>query len=122
MTVTSIMTTGTEIAAKAGDGASAGYTEAMQTAAVLQAEALINLVIGYDCSTNWGDLETAYKPTLGRAVASIVAIAWIKYDMGGYTDLTEATDMIKVLDEDVLFILSLIRGTDKKALITKNVA
>ena len=122
MAVTSIMTTEAEIDGKAGDGASTTFTEAMKDAAVLRAEALVNLVMNYDCSTNWGTLEALYKPVLGDIVSSRVAIEWIADDMNGYTDLTEATDKIKILDEQVLFSLSLIRDKDKRAKINKNVA
>ena len=122
MAVTSIMTTEAEIDAKAGDGAAvaADYTEAMKDARVLQAEAMVNLVGGYDFSTNWASLEAVYKVVLGDIVASMVAIEWIAYDMNGYTDLTEAVDKINILNENVLFGLSLLRDTDKRALVNKN--
>ena len=117
MAVTSIMTTESEINAKAGDGASAGYTEAMKDARVLQAEAMVNWIGDYDYSTNWAALTAVYKPVLGELVAAMVAIEWISYDMNGYTDITEAVDMVNILTNNVLFGLSNLRNPDRRAKI-----
>ena len=118
MAVTSIMTTGAEIAAKMGANVSVGFTEAMQDALVLQAESVVNCLARY----NYSDAITAglnvdVKGIFSAIVSSWVAIVGIEYDMSGYTTRTEAEDMINTLRDDLLRNLSLIRDDKVRTFI-----
>ena len=113
MAVTSIMTTGAEIASKMGANVSASVTDAMQDAWVLQAESTVNVLAreNYSDSIATG-LNADVKGIFSDIVSSLVAIQGIMYDMSGYTSRTEAEDMINILRDGVLRGMSLLR--DKK--------
>jgi len=112
MAVTSIMTTGAEIASKMGANVSAGVTEAMQDAWVLQAESAVNVLARENYSDSVGGLNADVKGIFSDLVSSLVAIQGIMYDMSGYTSRTEAEDMINILRDGILRNMSLLR--DKK--------
>jgi hypothetical protein len=112
MAVTSIMTTGAEIAAKMGANVSASFTEAMQDAIVLQAESAVNILARENYSDSVAGLNADVKGIFSDIVSSMVAIQGIMYDMSGYTSRIEAEDMINVLRDGILRNMSLLR--DKK--------
>lgn len=112
------MTSGAEIAAKMGANVSAGFTEAMQDALVLQGESIVNDL----CRFNFSDAITAglnadVKGIFSAIVSDFVAIFGIAYDMSGYTTRIEAEDMINVLRDDMLRNMALIRGEKAKDFI-----
>jgi len=108
------MTTESDILAKIGDGAVADtvFTEAIENAAILRAESIVNCTARFNFSDAYAALNADVKYILSDIVSSLVAIEWISYDMGGYTSRTEAEDMLNFLRDGVLRGLSLIR--DKK--------
>ena len=113
MVFTGIMTTEAEIDQKTGANVSALFTDAMKTAACLQAESFVNVL----CRNNYSDAVTAglnadVEGIFSDLVSSMVAIQAICYDMSGYTKLSEAEDMITVLRDGILRNLSVLR--DKK--------
>ena len=112
MAVTSIMTTGDEIASKMGANVSASVTDTMQDAWVLQAESAVNIIARNNYSDSVGALNANVKGIFSDMVSSMVAIQGIMYDMSGYTSRTEAEDMINVLRDGILRNMSLLR--DKK--------
>ena len=121
MAVTSIMTTGAEIAQKAGENASAAFTEAMQDAAVLQGESIVNVV----CRYNFSDLITAglnvdVKYIFSDVVSSFVAIQWITYSMSSYTTRVVAEDMINVLRDGMLRGLAILKSKKAQRFIIDN--
>ena len=82
---------------------------------ILDCEAIINVASRYDWSTS--DSTTALNATvrglLIDAGACLAAIEGITWDMSGYTNRTEAEDLINILRDRYLFIISILR--DKKA-------
>lgn len=112
MASTHIMTTQAECTQKMGANVSAGWTEAMTTAAGLQAESTVNSMCRYNFSDNYAALNADVKYLISDIVSSLVAIQAISYDMSGYNSRTEAEDMINVLRDGVLRGLSILR--DKK--------
>lgn len=112
MAFTGIMTTEAEIDQKTGAGVSSDFDDVMKTAKCLQAESKVNIIGRYNFSDTYATLNVDVKYFLSDLVSSMVAIEGIKYDMGGYTNQTEAAHMINVLDEDVKFGLSLLRNKE----------
>lgn len=106
------MTTQAECEQKMGAGVSASWTEAMTTAAGLQAESFVNSVCRYNFSDDYAGLNDDVKYIISDVVSSLVAIQAISYDMSGYSSRTEAEDVINVLRDGVLRNMSILR--DKK--------
>ena len=118
MVMTSIMTTDAEVMQKAGTNVDVGFTDAMKTAAGLQAESVVNCM----CRYNWSDAVTAglnadVKGILSDVASSFVAIEGICYDMSGYTSRIEAEDMINVLRDSMLRGLSILRDKEVQRFI-----
>ena len=113
MAFTSIMTTEAEIDQKTGSGVSASYTDTMKTAAGLQAESFINILMRINFSDKvTAGLNADVKGIFSDFVSSRVAIEAISYDMSGYGSRVEAEDKINILRDSNLSIMSLLR--DKK--------
>ena len=112
MPSTHIMTTEAECKQKAGANVAAGFSDAMYTAAGLQAECTVNSMCRYNFSDAWAALNVDVKYLISDIVSSMVAIQAIMYDMSGYTSRTEAEDMVNVLRDGILRGLSILR--DKK--------
>ena len=109
MAFTSVMTTETDFDAKAGAGVSSSYTEAMKNAAVLRAESIVNATASKNYSDTYAALNGDVKYLMSDIVSSFVAIEAISYDMGGYTSIREAENMINVLRDGMLRNLALLR-------------
>jgi hypothetical protein len=109
MAFTGIMTTEAEIDQKTGANVSASYTDTMKTAAVLQAESMVNCIARVNYSDTYSSLNADVKGLLNDIVSSFVAIQAISYDMSGYTSRIEAEDMINVLRDGMLRGLSILR-------------
>ena len=113
MAVTSIMTTGGEIVQKMGANVSASFTEAMQDAAVLQGESIVNDLTRF----NYSDAITAglnadVVGIFSDFVSSFVAIQGIAYDMSGYTSRGEAESMVTILRDGMLRDFQIIKNTN----------
>ena len=106
------MTTQAECEQKMGENVSGNWTEAMTTAAGLQAESMVNAICRYNFSDDYAGLNADVKYIISDVVSSYVAIQAICYDMSGYTTRTEAEDIINVLRDGMLRGLSILR--DKK--------
>lgn len=114
MAITSIMTSEGEIKSKEGANVSTALTDDMHDAWVLQAESKVNVIMRINFSDLvTGGLNADVKGILSDIVSSMVAINGIMYDMGGYTKLSEAEDMVSILRDNVQSGWSLIR--DKNA-------
>ena len=86
---------------------------------ILDCEAIINAASRYDWST--ADAATALNATVrgllidaGACLAAIEGIAW---DMSGYTSRVEAEDMINILRDRALFIISILRDDKSRKFI-----
>ena len=117
MVVTTIMSTEAEINQKLGDNISTDFTDAMKTAAGLQAESLINVVARFNFS-DWfaGSPNADVKGLLSEIVCNFIAIQGWRYKptgQDGNTNRIEFEDKVNILRDGMLRGLSLIR--DKKA-------
>jgi acetamidase/formamidase len=117
MAVTSIMTTETEIDAKAGKNASASFTEPMKDAAVLQAENYLNTFSEINWSDLYASLSVDAKNILSDVVSSLVAMQWIAYDMSVFTNRGEAESMISLLRDGMLRDMATLRDSEKRKFI-----
>lgn len=121
MAVTSIMTSETEIDAKAGADAPAAFTEAMKDAAVLQGESLVNDVSQFNFSDKiTSGMNVDVKGLFSDFVSSFVAIQWISYDMNAYSGgLIQAEDMLEILRDGMLRAFSMIRNQNIVTFVKK---
>lgn len=95
MVATSILSTDAEMLAMAGENVDAtGFTDANKTAWGLQAEAYLSAISRYDWSTNVATIDGTTAEMLSEYVARYVGVTAIAYNMAGFTDRTEAEDMI----------------------------
>ena len=78
-----------------------------------QVESQINVAARYNFSDNYSTLNADTKNLLKEAASNLAAIYVIQYDMSGFSSRTEAEDMINVLRDAALRIISILR--DKKA-------
>lgn len=62
-----------------------------------QAEGAINSLTHFDWVANYSSIGANFKPILDDAAASYAAIKVIKFDMSGYTNQSEAFNMLNVL-------------------------
>lgn len=114
MVDTGIFCTTAEVLRKAGAGASAtSSAEAYVNDFVAQAESEINVVTRYNWSDAYSGLNADVKNLLKEAASCHAAISVITYDFSGFTSRTEAEDMINVLRDTYLRVVSILR--DKKA-------
>ncbi len=74
-----------------------------------QVEAQVSLFSRYDWVANFGTVEANFKPVLEEVTSDMAAIYLIEYDMSGYTSRIEAEDMITVLRDSSIRILSLLK-------------
>ncbi len=111
MAFTGITATEAEIDQKTGANVSAAFTDVMKTAALLQAESVVNGFARYNFSDNWGTLNVDVKYLITNITASMVAIEGIGYDLDTY-GRTVAEDKITILTNDVQRNLSILK--DKK--------
>tara|TARA_Y100000310_G_scaffold76543_2_gene73044 strand:- start:1482 stop:1847 length:366 start_codon:yes stop_codon:yes gene_type:complete len=114
MADTGIFATTAEVARKAGAGASAtSVAEAYTNDYMTQAESFINTAARFNFSDAYSGLNADVKGMLKEAASNLAAIYVIEYDMGGYTSRAEAENMINILRDAALRIISVLR--DKKA-------
>ena len=98
---------------KAGANASAvSNTEVYINSFMTQVESLINSIVRYNFSDNYGALNVDVKGILTEVSSNLAAIYVIQYDMSGYTSRIEAEDMVNILRDGALRGLSILR--DKK--------
>ena len=112
-----IMVTEDEIDSRTGLNVSAGVTADMKTRWTLEAENAANAIAGFNFSDAFGTLNVDKKYVLTGFVVAVVAIKAITYDMSGYTNRTEAEDMINVLRDEKLFYAGIIREQSKEDFI-----
>ena len=93
---------------KAGSGVGA-VPPAAWDSWIEEAEAQISLSSRYDWVTNFGTIQTNFKPVLQAFCGNSAAIHGIKYDMSGYASRIEAEDFINVLRDELLRLGQLIR-------------
>lgn len=111
--------------ALAGDGINEDLLNAIDTKQIIQvngdyivdqwiteAESFINITTRNNWIDSFSSLNTDASRILSKTAAELAAVKCIEYDMGGYTNLAEATAMINVLRDLALRSLSLLR--DKK--------
>ncbi len=117
--MTSIMTTDAEVLAKLGTQIDTNFTDAMKTAAGLQAESILNCLCIYDFSAAaTAGLDSATKGILSDFVSSFVARQGIRWNMGAYTTRFEAEDMILDLDDSMKLDIQLLRNKSVQKFIT----
>lgn len=113
MVDTGIFCTGSEVAMKAGAGASAtAKGETYLNSYISQAESFINSAARYNFSDAYGSLNADTKGVLKDAASNLAAIYVVTYDMSGYTSRIEAEDIINVLRDAALRDVALLK--DKK--------
>jgi len=118
MAFTAIMTTETSVQAKAGDGRSSDFSEAMQNDAVLRAESQVNTIARYNFSDNYATLNADVKHIISEIVSSLVAIEWIAYDYTGYLNgAREAEGKINYLNNQILLNKSLLLDKETQRFI-----
>jgi len=109
MADTGIFATTAEVQRKAGAGASAtSNTEAYINDFMAQAESEINCITRYNWSDNYAALNSDVKAILKEAASNLAAIYVIQFDMSGFTSRTEAENMINVLRDGYLRVLSVL--------------
>ena len=81
---------------------------------ILDVEAIVNNICRFDFSTldASSTLNSSVRGILIEASACLAAIEGIIWDMSGYTTRIEAEDLINVLRDRALFVISILR--DKK--------
>jgi len=105
-----IFATTVEVGYLAGANASAtSNSEAYINFYLTCAESLINNVCRYNFSDNYAGLNVDVKGSLKDCAASLAAVDVITFDMSGFTSRTEAEDMINVLRDKALRVLSILR-------------
>jgi hypothetical protein len=110
MADTGIFCTTAEVQRKTGDGASAtANVEAYINDFVSQAESTINVMTRKNWSDLYSGLNTDVKKILSETASNLAAIYVISYDMGGYTNLTEASNMVNILRDVALRNISILR-------------
>ena len=108
-----IFATTLNVQEKAGANASAvSNTEVYINSFMTQVESLINSIVRYNFSDNYGALNVDVKGILTEVSSNLAAIYVIQYDMSGYTSRIEAEDMVNILRDGALRGLSILR--DKK--------
>jgi hypothetical protein len=113
MVDTGIFATTAEVQYKAGAGASAvSKAEAYVNSFMTQVESQINATCRYNFSDNYAGLNADTKGVLKELASDLAAIYVITYDMSGYTSRVEAEDIINVLRDVALRLLTLLK--DKK--------
>jgi hypothetical protein len=110
MADTGIFATKAEVLRKAGDGASAtSIAEAYTNDFMTQAESTINVMTRKNWSDLYTGLNTDVKAILKETASNLAAIYVINFDMSGYTNLTEAANMINILRDVALRNISILR-------------
>jgi len=118
MADTGIFCTQAEMLQKAGSGvnttlnATTDTTFVYSNSFISQAESRINNFCRYNFSDNYATLNVDVKATLTETASCIAAIYCITYDMGGYSTIDEAANLVNVYRDIILTNLSLLR--DKK--------
>ena len=110
MADTGIFCTTEEVKRKSGDGASTtAAVELYINDFVSQAESTINVMTRKNWSDLYSGLNTDVKKILSETASNLAAIYVINYDMGGYTNLTEASNMVNILRDVALRNISILR-------------
>ena len=117
MASTHIMTTEADCVQKMGAGVSAGFTDAMRTAAGLRAESFVNGLCRYNFSDEYAALSVDVKHLISDIVSSMVAIEGISYSMADYTSRVEAENMINILRDGLLRNIAIIRDEKTQTFI-----
>lgn len=114
MADTGIFATTAEVQRKSGEGASAtSNVEAYINDYMAQAESEINVICRFNFSDAYTGLDADVKSLLKEAASNLAAIYVITFDMSGFSTRTEAENMINVLRDGYLRVVSILR--DKKA-------
>jgi len=81
---------------------------------ILDVEAIVNAMSRFDWTTadTGTTLNVTVRGLLIEAGACLAAIEGINFDMSGFTSRIEAEDMVNILRDRALFIISILR--DKK--------
>ena len=115
--MTSIMTTGSAVIAKAGSGVSAAFDD-FYTEQGLLAEAVVNATTRVDWTSLYPTLGSSTRFILSDTVASLVANTAIAFDMTGYPSRIVAEDMINVNRDTVLRNLGVLRDQKVKVFVS----
>lgn len=87
-----------------------GDVEANHNYLAFYAEAYLSALVQYDIVTNWGTLNSKYKPLFTEFAARMAAVALIQYNMAGYTSRQEAEDMINTHNKRLIEIENLLKN------------
>ena len=114
------LTTSAAILYKAG--ANSSIWDDGNSAAILakfsdQAEGVIDTLTHYDWVTNYSSVGTNFKPILDDAASSYAAILTIMRDMSGYTNQSEALNMMNVLSNNFNQAITNIKQADTRRIM-----
>jgi len=118
MVGTYTMTTETDVTTKLGAGVSAGYTDAMKTAAAVRKEALLNVFVTNNFSDTYAALNADVKGIISDIVSSEIAIEGIQFDTKGYITPQEAADKVNTLRDSKNQAMSILREKNSQDFIT----
>lgn len=120
MADTGIFATTEEVSRKAGANASVvSNTEAYINDYMTQVESQINVAVRFNFSDAYPTLNTDVKGILKEAASNLAAIYVISFDMSGFSTRTEAENMINILRDGALRIISILRDKKQEDFIVK---
>jgi len=108
-TNTTIIADTTDVAGFMGLSVAAGFTVTMQDLVGVYTEGFLCNLVKYDIVTNWTSLNAIYKLMFSEYACRAIAVEAIKFDMNSYTDRIEAEDMVTLLRDSSIRILSLLK-------------
>ncbi len=117
MAMTSIMTTGSDVALKLGAG-SALMSDYQMEIAGLRAEAVVNVATRVDWSAAYSTLGSATKFILNDTVSSLIAIEGVAQNMTPYPSRIVAEDMINVNRDITLRNIGILRDNKVKSFVS----
>lgn len=117
--VDGIMTTGSEVIAKAGSAYSVAFDPHLGSA-FKQAEGLIDVLTRFNFTKVIGDdtVSSGGKALISDTASAIIANQAIVFDLNNYPNLILAEDMINVNRDTYLRNLSLLRDSKTQSFIT----
>lgn len=114
------MATHADVVRKMGTNASTkAKSEAFCVKGILEGEGFVNVATTKNWNTAYATILDANKYILNDIVSSYAAMKGIADDMSGYTNRTEAEDMINLLRDGILRNLSILRIKDKQTYAVK---
>ena len=109
-----------DVIRKAGAGVSTtGISEAYTNVFIVDAEAYINLLCGYDFVNNFGTLDTNTLSALREATSCLAGIYAAQFDSTGYGGLRIWENVININWARFVQITSLLRDQKKVKIIEK---